>query len=166
MAYTSVPTIVDGDDATDDWPQAVEAAIEELQVRYPETLASWAEPGWTGLNKGTTGTWTGSIVKEGAQVMAAGRVLFNGTGIALGDARLVLPYAAATTSVAPVGSALFDGVAPGVILRTTSVEGAVRAIRTDLAYAQYVVPSLAIPVAIGAGDTLDVFLSYLTTVNP
>jgi hypothetical protein len=166
MTYTSVPTIVDGDDATDDWPQAVEAAIEELQVRYPETLSAWAEPAWTNFNKGSTGVWTGSIARSGAQVMAAGRALLGGAGIAVGDIRIELPYDAATTSVAMVGHVLFEGVAPGVITRVAFNSGAVRAIRTDLTYAQLVVPSLAIPTALAAGDAIDFFLSYLTTENP
>lgn len=113
MAYTPVPTIIDGDTITEDWTLAVEAAIEEMQVAVPDTVGTYT-PTLTGSvtnpNLGSTGSAQGRYIRSGRLVVIQFHFTFNGTGISQGSGtvQIGLPDIGETgfSSSVPVGTAI------------------------------------------------------------
>jgi hypothetical protein len=56
VAWTVIPTVVDGDDLTEDFTLAVKAAVEELQVGVPQSTTAWASPINAGITVGNGST--------------------------------------------------------------------------------------------------------------
>jgi hypothetical protein len=96
MAYTTVPTVVDGDDLTDDFTLAVKAGIDELQVSVPQASTLFT-PTWGSVTVGN-GTNTGRYVKAGGMVTVSIGLTFGTTTAITGSVSVNLPFAVVGTT--------------------------------------------------------------------
>lgn len=88
MAYTTVPTVTDGDDLIDDWGNDVATAVAELQAAVPDAIVTSFTPvlgATSNPNLGSTGQALGRYVRSGRLITVEFFFEFGGTGISQGS---------------------------------------------------------------------------------
>jgi hypothetical protein len=137
MAYTPVPTVVDGDDIIDDWGNAVAAAVTELQTGYPLAYTVWSSPVAGGLTT-TSGTLNCRYAELGPVTLCQFHFVFGASSAVTGDITLNLPVAAAL-KFAGTGTLLDSGTNRyGAIVEYSSVSIAVlRPLNVAATYATF-----------------------------
>lgn len=164
MAYTVIPSIVDGDAATDDFPQATKIAVEELQAQVQETYTSWT-PTFTGLTT-TSGTLTGRYYKAGKLVTVEFQFVFGASSAVTGDVIVTnLPYQPLTTGYVTTAALVDTGTAThtgslGLVGSSSSM-----LVRRQVVSGSNIVVSLlssTTPFTWTTGDIIQVRATYIT----
>ena len=158
MARTIIPTVVDGDDFTDDFTLATKDAVDELSAATPESYTAWT-PTFTGITIGN-GTVTGRHYKAGRIGICEFELVFGSTTAINGSgADINLPYALlqatwfATVHLFDNGTGTFVGSSNGATVRRLVVSG------TALAVA-IITPTQ--PFTWTTGDRISYRATYLT----
>ncbi len=89
MAYTVVPTVVDGDDLIDDYTLAVKSAIDELKAAVPLTTTTFT-PSFANFTLGT-GSTSGRYIRLGPLIVVEVSLVFNTGSAITGSLGLTLP---------------------------------------------------------------------------